>query len=31
MDEIIVFGSDPGLAAASALVRVLPTGPQFNV
>jgi CheY-like chemotaxis protein/HPt (histidine-containing phosphotransfer) domain-containing protein len=31
MDEIIGFGVDPGLSDASALVRVLPTGSQFNV
>lgn len=31
LDEIIGFGSDPGLSDASALVRVLPTGSQFNV
>lgn len=31
MDEIIGYGTDPGLSDASALVRVLPTGSQFNV
>ena len=31
IDEIIGYGSDPGLSDASALVRVFPTGSQFNV
>ncbi len=31
IDEIIQYGSDQGLSDANALVRVLPTGSQFNV
>ncbi len=30
IDEIVCSGVDPGLADASSLVRVLPTGSQFN-